>query len=258
MPTVRATRRGGYLDDGDDGTSVVEFWTVDGLSAFPAGAQQYQAKITSGVPQKGEGHPYVPNVYVRTVHAEHKTPDAVALTITWTPRTGTGGTASDSEPVILRLTSGLVSTTTEVDRNGDQITVAHTYLSGARAGATDTQGGSVELQLPQIVAVGERREQVSPRTKAMTYTGAVNAVSFNGSGPRTWLCDAIEGDSADGGETYMVSYRFIYRADTWDARLAYIDPETGQRPPDLLEGVGLKVVRVRPELDFGPLNVVMP
>lgn len=255
---IRPTRRGGYTEEGDDGLAVLEQWTVDGLSGLEDAAAQYAALTASGLPQRGEGHPYVPGVYVRHRRVTNKTHDACDIAITWTPRTGTSGTASETEPVIMRLVSGSVLTTTEVDKDGNPIVLQHTYTSGPKAGATDQVGGAVEIEVPVQVFEGRRLESGSPRDKGRDYVGAVNATPFAGDPARTWKIDAIECDTRDGGLTYDVLYRASYNPDTWDSRAVYIDPDTGQRPPDLVVGEGLKIVRVRPEVDFGPLNLVVP
>lgn len=254
---VKPTRRGCRISDGDDGVTVLEVWHVDGLSGAAASIQ-YAALNASGVPQKGEGHPYVPDVFVRSRDAENIAPDTVRLTITWTPRNGISGQPDETDPGVLTISSALVTTTTEVDRDGNAITVSYTPTTGERAGITDPQGGSVELQVPQLVARLERRERFAPTTKAATYTGRVNAGNWNGYPPRTWLAMPIEGTTSDGGLSYQVRYEFIHRPETWDARVAYIDPVTGKRPPDLVADVGIKSVRVYPEADFGPLGITLP
>lgn len=253
--SVKGVLRGTTLEHTADGYVVTEVWRVDGLTGDARG-QQYAAEHTAGVPQEGDAHSHVPNIYASNIAAEHITQTAVQLTITFQPRTGSSGSApSEADPGILEVGTALVQTTTELDNEGNQITLSHTYTTGEKAGTTDPQGGSVEVQVPQGIVRITRREPTSPLTKSLQFTGTVNKFAWNGYPARTWLCLPIVGRTGDGGESYEVTYEFTYRSITWDSRPVYIDPDTGRRPPDLVEGEGLKTVPVYPESDFGPLGI---
>lgn len=159
-----------------------------------------------------------------------------------------GETSSDS---LIQVGSSVTGSTTQVDKDGAQIDVDLT-------GQT-TQVGTVEVQVPEVVLSFERREVASPITKAIANTGFVNSASLGGGtyAVRTLLCLGIEGVSTDDGESYQVSYRFQYRPATWDAVIAYIDPETDRPHEDIDIGTadGIEVVKVYSEVDFSSLTL---
>ena len=103
-----------------------------------------------------------------------------------------------------------------------------------RAGTQTTGTGLVEINVPVLSWRMTRREESSPKAKSLAYTGKVNNTAWNDSPPRTWLCTRLDGQSDDQGKTYVVNYEFLYREETWDADVVFIDPETGKPPP----GVG--------------------
>lgn len=253
--SVKGVLRGTTLEQTADGYLVTEVWRVSSLSGSERGVQ-YNALAAGGLPQYGDAHSHVPSVYVSALSCQNVAPDVVHITITYAPRTGTSGEEpSETSAGVLEVGTALVQTTTEVDKDGEQITLTHTFTEGEKAGITDTQGGSVEVQVPQGIVRLTRREPFSPLSKSLDYAGTVNQFSWNGYAPRTWLCLPIVGRTSDGGASYEVTYEFTYRSISWDARVAYIDPDTGQRPPALADGEGLKTLRVYPERDFSPLSV---
>lgn len=48
----------------------------------------------------------------------------------------------------------------------------------------------------------------------------------------TWRCNAIEGESNDGGITYEMEFEFEEAPEGWDQTAAFTD-ETGRSPPGL-------------------------
>jgi hypothetical protein len=55
----------------------------------------------------------------------------------------------------------------------------------------------------------------------------------------------------------MVTYRFQYRPDTWDATIVYIDPETDRPHPDINLGTldGVIVEQIYQTSDFSTLDL---
>ena len=98
---------------------------------------------------------------------------------------------------------------------------------------------------------------------------AVNnaAISLTGDPDRTWLCTRIDGQSQDGGVSFVVTYEFQIRRGPylseatpptyqgWDAVVVYIDPETDKPIQEPVWGETIKLVRVYPEMDFAALNI---
>lgn len=254
---VRGILRGSRIDRQESGWVVVERWEVTGLASLDSRARNYIAATTAGLPQYGEPHPHVPNIFVTQVSLEDATPADAIFSITFGPRTGgtTGVQPDPSDPGLLEIGASLVNTTTQFDITGNQITLTHTYTSGPKTGITETQGGSVDIQVAQGVVRRTRLESSANLSKALEYSGTVNDAAWQGYAARTWYCLPITYVSTDGGETYQTTYELHYRAETWDARIAFIDPDTNEIPGGLVEGRGIKSVRVIPEKNFFALGI---
>lgn len=157
--------------------------------------------------------------------------------------------SDDPEDSLIQLGSTVSSGKTTKDKNGTQITVSLTD--------NPTQTGEVEVQIPQTVVVFERKESTSPLTKSIAFAGTVNTSTIGDFAARTLLCLGIEGTSSDDGLTWQVTYRFQYNANTWDATVVYVDPDTGRPHDDINIGTsdGVTVARVYPESNFSTLDL---
>ena len=89
------------------------------------------------------------------------------------------------------------------------------------------------------------------------YANKVNSESFLGISPGFWFCPGVSWESEDLTEdeipTWRVSFQFRLRdgdITPWDPRVVYIDPETGQPPTGLVDGIGFKIVPWYLSIDF--------
>ncbi len=157
--------------------------------------------------------------------------------------------STDPDDCIIQIGSSVSAGKTQKDNTGTQISVTLTDQPA--------QVGDVDIQIPETVISFERREGSSPLTKAAAYTGYVNSISVTGFGARTLLCLGIDGNSSDGGTTWVVTYRFQYKVETWDAQIVYIDPETDRPHADVnIAGLdGFTVVEIYPTADFNNLDL---
>jgi len=141
--------------------------------------------------------------------------------------------SDDPDACTIQVGTSLSASKTSFDKDDVKLTVTLT-------GQPD-QVGEVDIQVPETVIMFERKENTSPLAKSTGYTGLVNSGAIGSYGMRTLLCLGIDGTSPDGGLSWLVTYRFQYRPDTWDATIVYIDPETDRPHPDIdlatLDGV---------------------
>jgi len=218
--------------------------TLEGL------ARLQQAQDLAGVPQYLEAAAGVPALYVRSVTARPLPGGHVRVVATYGPpdplSSGTGG---EDPPGLIEVGATVSTVRTQRDSAGAPIVVSYTYgrPGGAYYGQTIEQGAEVELQVPQAQVSITRRETTRPLDRAIEYVGRVNASSWQGYAPRTWLITAITGSSDDGGESYTVRYELAYAPDTHDPTVAYRDhlEGSGEPPVDVLDQ---PLATVRPRL----------
>ncbi len=55
--------------------------------------------------------------------------------------------------------------------------------------------------------------------------------------------------------TYLVDYEFQYLAETWDALVYWIDPDTNRPPSDLVLNTGYKRVQIYETANFASLSL---
>jgi hypothetical protein len=161
-----------------------------------------------------------------------------------------------------------------LDVNGSLITTSYTYplnypYDYRYRGTTKPQGGMISRPVPEstvnvqwlitdgFIAVGTvstpaTATQIVGWWKA--FEGKVNSTSYT-IGPlmgaaRCWRFDKIHCVSNDGGRTYEASALLHLKRNTWDTLVVYMDPNTGMPPPDLVAGVGYKMVATPEETAF--------
>lgn len=262
MPTVSTmTRAGRGLRESADGLFHTVAVTIRGLGGPPE-QWEYAALSAAGVPRYGDGHPFIPNLYVQSIDevAVVAAGDAaVRITLTYGPPTAQSIPASQSAPLQLEIGAQLSTGKTQFDVDGNQIVLSYTYTSGTRAGHTVQQAGEVDLDYVLGTAKGARREQLTALQaleKSMAYAGTVNDFPWLGYPARTWRCMPILYSDPDDKGTLLARYEFVYKPQTWDVTAVYVDPDSGRPPTDLVKNIGYKTVQVLPTSDFNSLNAV--
>jgi hypothetical protein len=238
---------GSSMRQAADGLEADRIAHVTGLSGS-APDRLKQALGARGLPAVGQPHPTIANLYVHALSAEPNGPDAAVVTIRYVSR----GAQAGSLPLV-RIGSSLTQTTTDIDADGRRITVS--YSPTGEESAERTQGMRVAIRSPQTTLQFTRSEQASPLAKARRFVGRINRTAVFDSGPGTWLCTAITGQSIDGGTTFEVTYAFQHDARSWQPTVSYIDPKTNRPPADLIDGVGSRTVRVYEEAEFKELGL---
>ena len=169
---------------------------------------------------------------------------------------------------VFEFGGGLNEYQTNIAVGGTPITVSYDYpadyaLNIRLQGTTQTQGVMLSRPVPEpcftlrlIVTSGLIGNAVVNASEMMSYykfafEGKINSnvygMGFLMGVPHTWLCEQVHGTSHDGGQTYEASLTFHYKPNGWDPMATYINPDTGQPPPDLVAGTGYKVYQVIPD-----------
>ena len=146
--------------------------------------------------------------------------------------------------------------TSNLDINGDQVTVEHTYPvdDPNHPNETIVQGGEFQYYEPQrtILIRGFKRTR-TPWLIANGVTGKVNDRVFAGEAARTWLCTACTWRLkwiGYGANQYYMTFEFQFDADTWDPTVTFIDDVTNRPPPNLVADVGYKSITKLPSCNF--------
>lgn len=164
--------------------------------------------------------------------------------------------------------SGLGQIDTNIDYYGNAIQVSYTYpedyLTDTRkAGKTFTQGGMVSMLIYECaitvhftITAGYRPTFViegvvipagySSAAEILTYlelfAGCVNGAAYNVYGiagaARQWLVERVSGRSRDGGRTYQASMTLRFKPQGFEQPVAFINPDDGKPPADLVDGAG--------------------
>lgn len=241
------------------GKSVVHVYRVKDLSGDPHALTEL-AYQESDIPKRGQPHPSIPDVQADTINVVMEDTDKAIITVTYRQLSGFKLNINDTEPCQIEVGSSVAEFETQLDLNGDQITVKHiaTDISSTGVATPRTIGpqpGTVKVQVPCLSLRFSRRERKDPRKNAMEYTGTVNTGRWLDGDTHTWLCRAINGVSDDGGKSFRVTYEFQYLPDTWDPVVIAVDPTTGEKVLSPIWGQGIKRVRVAPEKAFQNLNL---
>jgi hypothetical protein len=216
-----------------------------------ASALAYKALIHPDMPVMYAPHPTIPNLRLVRRSAEAIDADKARVTLEYALFLMLYELPHEGDTPKIQVGSTVQEVATNMDVNGDQMFVSHTYPDGR----TVEQGGEVQIQVPQTVFRLSRKENSSPEARARAFVGTVNSGPWKGDAARFWLCTRIEGNSDDGGETYDVAYEFQRNPNTWDALVVFIDPETNKPPNGLVDGTGLKTYQVYPATDFNFLEL---
>lgn len=260
MATVELDVLPGSIRQTPEGFELDRVCRIKGVVGA-ANARLYNALTDPGVPAVGDSHPVVPNAFVidksGVPHAGDD-PSIFDLVIRYRYPEPIDLPPQDVNPGVIETGGGLTGVRTNVDVAATPITVQYTFPSSYEdpqfAGTTQTQGGEVDVQVPLQVFRETRREAGPPTAKSRANVGKTNLFAIWGGAIGTYLCTRIEGNSADGGQTWMVTYEFQYRPEGWTTSVVFKDPKTNKPIPDP-DANSLKDVTLYEQVDFGPLNL---
>lgn len=184
------------------------------------------------------------------------------------PASGFTGQQQQSGTLQLRGGSGLKQVVTELDREGNPITVQHTWPADSKAvypdgspkaGTTETQGGSIRVNVPTSdLSVVIFRATNAPGVFQRQIVGKVNATTWQGGAARTVLCTGAPFELVDEAQDpyiYRFTLNFAHDPETWDndTTVRFIDASTGQPPADLVDGTGIKSIEYYEAVDFNAI-----
>jgi len=144
--------------------------------------------------------------------------------------------------------------TTNLNADGNQITVSHTWpdTDDDWPGETVTQSGEISIYEAQKTFTIEGIKMTSrPVGIANRIVGKVNASWWANGAPRTWMCTACNWKpyDIDTARCYM-TFEFQHNVDSWDPDVYFIDSRTGNPPADLVEDVGYKKIEYHDSVSF--------
>lgn len=154
--------------------------------------------------------------------------------------------------------TNLNQTTTQLDRNGNQVTVSHTFAESdpdpAYAGETKTQGADVPVRIPNSTVVGRGMLRASyPDVISKGFAGYLNSNVWAGERPYTWQCVSVDWDPVDTTlipRLFEFTFTFEHDPFTHLPQVFYRDERTGRAPDGIASGTGYKYVDFYPAMDF--------
>jgi hypothetical protein len=143
------------------------------------------------------------------------------------------------------------------------ISLSYTYPAtfpenSAIAGTTKSVSAFVNRYVPEVPLSFSKIVTISAQDLfllSQNYVGYVNSALWYSGAAETWLCTSIRGRSQDGGSSFVVTYTFLYRYETWKERAVFVDAYTGKPPADVIEGVGKKWCTEYLMKDFSALGL---
>lgn len=239
-----------------EGIVATRIYQVENITG-DAVAKTYNATL-SGIPQRGEHHPVIPDIQLDTVAVKPNGVAMARLTLTYRLLDPSEEIPDDSAQALISVGGTTQFVRTTQDFAGNDITVEHIFIDTDSAGKQTvdqrTQVVEVDVQRSLVTYQFSRREEDAPDTKSGTYRDKINRTTFLGEPPKTMFCSRLDGQSTDGGKSYNVNYEFIRKSDTWDAVVTFIDDD-GRPPQDLIEGAGRRTIQVYQQADFNALNL---
>jgi hypothetical protein len=97
--------------------------------------------------------------------------------------------------------------------------------------------------------------QCDPDEIRRKYLGLVNEKPWFDEGAEKWLCTLVAAntDIPSSPTKWQVNFAFQRNPDGWNREIVFVDPRTGQPPPDLVDGVGRKKLIMYRRADFNEL-----
>lgn len=206
----------------------------------------------------GNQHPDISYLCLRRIQPEGMANDTIKLTCLYTKYSILSPFNKRRANNSVRVGASLIQETTDRDKDGGKLYVSYiypaTYYKPDYQSKADSIVVNATVLRPQVRWNKFKIETASPENKAADYVGSVNLSTWRGKPARTWMCTEIMGESFDEEETFEVQYEFQYNPNTWDDVISYIR-EDGKTPEDLIDDVGRKVKRIKPEMNFNNLNL---
>ena len=214
------------------GTRVERIAKVSGLTG-DGDAKLYAAVTALGMPVLGAAHPSIAGITLKQMLPKADASDIVTVRLIYE--------SIAFQPNTITVAGTLAQTETTRDVNNNAISVSYTYPAVWNTFPSfqdnkEVQTKSVPFYAPQVNVTVTKTKTYIPWSEIFAYNGTVNERHFRVQGQwlegdRCWMC-SITASSNDGGETYSVTYNFIYNPSSWDTSVVYTDPHWGGPPPN--------------------------
>lgn len=169
-------------------------------------------------------------------------------------------TLPDSNSFIFSGGTSLNGVTTQVDRNENQIVVAHQWPEDDPDTPLETEYQGVELNvmMPQTTLCATGQLPVDyPDLLSELWVGSMNATAWAGAAPFKYLCTRVDFKGLDNGigrqRRWLFTFEFQKNLTGWIPQTWFIDKRTARPPRWLIPGVGYKSVDWYGLLDFNYL-----
>lgn len=218
------------------------------------------AMNTSGVPALGTQHPSGADCYLREAIPTAIDSDKVSIRLIYADPTNM---SYRQQLNTIEVGGTLSQVPTIYDRLGVAMYTTYTYpadyeFNDKFKSVTVSQGGTANKFIPEHTIIKRRLEYANPSPLAIDFVGTVNMAGWNlatSALEGTWMCTGIVGRSNDGEVSWIVTYSFQYRFDTWATEMKFIDPHTGKEPPDLVLNTGIKYYELYTIMNFNLLGL---
>ena len=142
----------------------------------------------------------------------------------------------------------------EVDKTGTQVKLQYDGVD---------HGVSFPVRIPETRLVVTRYEQgIAPGAVSQTLVGKLNASTWQGGSPGTWMCTGVTFSPAHPAlvNVWSMRYEFAYldsphTPEGHQPRVAYVDPTTGKPPDDLVDGQSIKTIDFYDTFNFASLGI---
>jgi len=213
------------------GGTLFRIFTVGGLTpgkdALAQAALAVDGTTGSRIPRYGDPHPAVVGLYALEIDAlparNSRTVAQVRVRYA-TPEFG-------SVPGAVRIRINGSQGQKVYSRNPDGSLIVVKYSDPAGNALQDHI--QVPVLSPNTILEFTRQEVISPLKLSTAFRRTVNSNVWQGGGPKTWLCRAIDGTSQAGLSRYEVRYVFEYDPDGWERIEYFVDRYTGKIPDDV-------------------------
>jgi hypothetical protein len=248
--------------------SLVRIVTVSGLDA-PNGYDRIHQAVQALFVQEGivigSPHPAEPSAFLKSISPESMDPQQLVMKLEY-----------KSAPFPLsniRIGGTVTQVENNVDSAGIDVILFYSYPEDypeqERAGTTEETGVKMPKLIQQIGVTITRQEYfdldgltpINHRillNRSIFFQGHINSTVWNvdpDGAIGTWMCSSLEADTQDGGHSYSVVYKFLYRSPDWKEPVVFNDPNTNKPVPDLTDPQSKQRVQQYTGVDFNVLNL---
>jgi len=232
-------------------------YIVSGVTGASLSAAAVAAITATDIPDYGDALPASTNLYVDSIDADLAGTDGTNYEFIVKVRYIPYGEFLGAW--VWKGSTSLAQTNTARDIGGADITVQYTYpddyvADPAYAGQTITQGGTVGVLKPQLELVGNGIvETNTPLVTMDSWLNKTNSTDWQGGQAGSWYISNVAYtilDVSSSPRKYMFEVTAQWRYSGWHPTAVFVDPVTGQPPPDLVAGLGHKTVLSYQNFDF--------